>query len=201
MIKKGNNKVHKTGKWQKYKYVFAALIAIFVFCGFIFSYVAVVISASAPATKALNNISIINYTIQPSNTTPPLLSFSEGAYNLSFGQGYLNVTNTGDKKLTLTLTMSAIVSVYDGQDNKNITYNVGSMSIPNVIVNGHSTTNIQATLNDKTPTHGIPTMNNKPSGYWSYSCSVQASIPVSYLFWHTTVGCKTFDFTGSETIL
>ncbi len=46
-----NGKLQESGKWQKYKYAVAALIVIMVFCGFFFSYIAVVISASSRVVK------------------------------------------------------------------------------------------------------------------------------------------------------
>jgi hypothetical protein len=177
-------------------YAVAALIVISVFCGLIFSYIVVVISDSAPATKALDNISITNITLEP-NSTNPLINFR----GFTLGHGYLEITNTGDQNLTLTLTMSALVNSTNTLYVPNINQYAGSAIIPNITINAHSSRIISATAIDTAPPFHYTGWNQKPSGYWSYSCAVQASIPISYLFWHTTVGCKTFDFTGSEIIL
>jgi hypothetical protein len=186
------DKVLKSGKWQKYKYAVAALIAIMVFCAFIVSLVAVTLSASAPATNALGNVNITNYIPpQPNSTNPVLISFSTGSFRIETGEGYLNITNTGDQNLTLTLTMSAIITAYNTQHTD---YSLGSILIPNVIVNAHGSKIIPATLNDTAP---IVDWTEKPSGYWGYSWSVQASITTNYLFWHPEVSYKTFDFNGS----
>lgn len=186
--------MYQSGRWQKYKYAVAALIAIMVFCGFLFSYVDVAISASAPATKALNNIAV-----SPSTATyelseaPPLVSFSTGSYRLNFGEGVIEVCNNAYTNVTVTLTVSAIVGCYDGLDNRYTNYDLGSVVISNVRLAGLEVDNIQVTLNDTTP---IANWTERPSGLWNYTCSVQASIPVNYLFWQTTVGDKTFDFNG-----
>jgi hypothetical protein len=175
----------ESAKWQQYKHAVAALIVIIVFCGFLFSYIAVVISASSPATKALNNIDI---TI--SQTNPPAAIIDGNLVN--FAQGYLNVTNTGDKNVTVTLIMSATVYVWDGY--KNIYYNLGSMTIPDSIIGADSTKIIQATING---TEGI----FPEFGAWSYYCSVQASITLNYLFLHPEVANKTIEFNGTASIL
>jgi len=43
--------MNKSAKWQQYKYAVAALIVIIIFCGFLFSYIAVAISASSRVAK------------------------------------------------------------------------------------------------------------------------------------------------------
>lgn len=189
--------MNKSAKWQQYKYAVAALIAILVFCGLIFSYVTVVISASAPATKALDNILIINYTTLAPNSTNPLINFR----GFTFGHGYLEITNSADQNLTLTLTLSAVVNSTNALYVPNANEYAGSDIVSNITVDAHSSKIISATATDEASPFHYTGWNQKASGYWSYSCLVQASIPVSYFFWHTTVGCKTFDFTGSETIL
>lgn len=189
------NKVLRSGKWQKCKYAVAALIAIMVFCAFIFSLIAVTLSASAPATNALDNINITNYIPpQPNSTNPALISFSTGSFRIETGEGYLNITNTGDQNLTLTLTMSAIITAYNTQHTD---CSLGSILIPNVVTNAHGSKIIPATVNDTAP---IVRWTEKPSGYWGYSWSIQASITTNYLFWHPAVSYKTFDFNGSAII-
>ena len=188
--------MYKSDKWQKYKYAVAALIAIMVFCAFIFSFIAVTLSANAPATKALNNVGITNYIPpEPNSTNPVLISFSTGKWRLELGEGYLNITNTGNQNLTLTLTMAATVTAINQQHTN---YDLGSMTIPNVAINAHGSQIISATLNDTTP---IVHWTDRPSGYWGYSWSVQASIATNYLFLHPAAGYRTFDFNGSAIIL
>jgi len=187
-----DQKVYKSGKWQKYKYATAAIIVIIVFSTFLASYIAVAI----PAEKPLNVISITNYIPPEANSTNlALISFSTGTYRMYGGEGYLNIANTGDQNLTLTLTMSATVTAINQQQTN---YNLGSIVIPKVTVNAHSSKIIPATLNDTTP---IVHWTQKPSGYWGYSWSVQASSNVNFLFFHPAVGYKTFEFNGFAIVL
>lgn len=181
-------------RWQKYKYAVAALIAIMVFCGFTFSYLGVVIAESAPATKALDNITVTTYVPQQESVNQALFIFSTGSAEIA-RQGYLNITNTGSQNLTLDLTLSATVTAYNQQQTN---YNLGSISVTNVAVNAHSSRIISPTLDDKTP---IVHWTERPSGYWGYSWYVQASVATNYLFLQTAVGSKTFDFNGSAIIL
>lgn len=172
-----------------------------VFCGFLFSYVAIDSSSSNSTTKsvnsvsyasygALNNIIITNY-IPPlplNSTSPVLISFRTGKYTIETGEGYLNITNTGSQNLTLALIMSGnITAINQLQTN----YDLGSINIPDVTINGHSSRIISATLNDTTP---IVNWTERPSGYWGYSWSIQTSLAAN-----PTVGYKTFDFNGSAT--
>ncbi len=181
--------MNKSAKWQKYKYAVASIIVILIFSSLMLSYVAVAISATEP----LNNISISNFAPEPENMTgPSLVSFSTGSWRLNLGQGYLNITNTGDQNVTLTLKMSATTNI------QQTSFNLGSAVIPNVTINAHSSRIISATVNDKTP---IVNWTQKPSGYWAYSCSVQASYNINYLFWHPEVGEKTFDFNNGAAIV
>jgi len=185
----------RSERWQKYKYAVAALIAIIVFCAFLFSFVAVTLSANALATKALDNISITQYIPpEPSSTNPVLISFSTGKWRINTEGGYLNVTNTGDQNSTLTLMMTATITAINQQHTS---YSLGSITIPNITINAHSSQIISATLNDTTP---IVHWTDRPSGYWGYSWSVKASIATNYLFWHPAAGYRTFDFNGSAII-
>jgi hypothetical protein len=185
----------QSGNWQKYKYAVTALIIIIIFCGFLFSYIAVVISASAPATKALNSITITNYIPPEQNSSnPALISFSTGKYTINNGVGYLNISNTGNENQALALTMFATVTAYNQQQ---LNYNLGSVGIANLVVEAHSSKIIIATLKDTNP---IMNWTEKPSGYWGYSWSIQTSISTNYLFWHPAVSYKTFNFNGSAII-
>jgi len=197
--------MYKSAKWQQNRYAIAALI---IFCAIISSYIAIATRASNLTAKPVNsvsnpsysslsayetldNIMITNYVppLPLNNTNPALISFSTGKWTIENGEGYLNITNAGNQNLTLALTMSAYITAIN-QEQTN--YNLGSISIPNVTINGHSSRIISATINDTTP---IVNWTEKPSGYWGYSWSVQASLANN-----PTEGYKTFDFNGSADI-
>ncbi len=181
----------ESGKWQKYKYAVAALIAIMVFCGFLFSYVAVVTSASASATKALDNIIITNcFQHQPNCPNTVGISDSITNYSIALGQEF-NITNTSDKIIRLTLTCSAALTAIGAEQTN---YCLDSIAIP-ITITSHSSQVISADLN-----RTVPFLNLTISGfggYFGYSFSVDASTTANYLFWHPTVGYKAFDFNGS----
>jgi len=196
--------VYYSERWQKYKYAVAALIVIMVFCGFLFSYVGVAIQSSNPTAKphptpmpvyltnssygALNNIAITNY-IPPlplNSTIPVLISFSTGKWSIGNGVGYLNITNTSSQSLTLALKMSANITAINQQQTN---YNLGTVNLPNVTLSSCSSQIISATLNDTTP---IVNWTERPSGYFGYSWSIQASLANN-----PVVGYKTFSFNGS----
>lgn len=184
--------MQKSGKWQKYKYGVAALIAIVVFCGFLFSYVAVVASASDSATKALNNITITNnFQHQPNCPNTVGVSFCITNYSVALGQEF-NITNARDQNLTLTLKISpALTAIGDEQTN----YNLGSIAIPNETLTSHSSRIVSANLNSTEPFLNLT--NDGFGGCFGYSFTVDASVTTNYLFWHPTVGYRTFDFNGS----
>lgn len=184
--------MYKSGKWQKYKYAVAALIAIMVFCGFLFSYVAVVISVSDSATKALGNLTVTNcFQHQPSCPNTVGVSFGITNYSVALGQEF-NITNSGGQNLTLTLRFSsALTAIGDEQTD----YNLGTVAIPNVTLISHSSQIVSANLNSTVPPLNLTTSGL--GGYFCYSFSADASITANYLFWRPTVGYRTFDFNGS----
>lgn len=180
-----------SAKWQKYKYAVAAFIVIMVFCGFLFSYVAVAISASAPAAKALDNIAVTNnFQHQPNMPNTVGILWSITNYSIALGQDF-NITNTGDQNLTLTLMFSAALTAIGAEQTN---YCLHSIAIPNVTITSHSSRVISANLNSTVPDLNL---TGGSWGYFGYSFSVDASITTDYLFWHPTAGYKTFDFNGS----
>lgn len=143
-----------------------------------------------PVTYALNGISINNVTSQESTpNTPSLVTFSTGNWTLNFGYGYLNLTNTGDKDLTLNLKLSARITNFN---TEHVNYYLGSTLIRNVTAKAHSSILVSATLNDATP---IVHWAQRPSGSWSYCWSVQASANVHCLLPHSALQ-RTFEHTG-----
>lgn len=180
----------KSTKRQQYQYAAAAILIITVTTSLMLSYVAIAL----PVTSALNKLSINNVAYREvSIDTPPLVSFSTGNYTLNYGQGYLNITNEGDKDLTLNLKMSASII---GINAEHTNYYLGSTTIPNVTAKGHSSTIVSATIKDATP---IVNWTQKPSGSWTISWSVQASADVNYLLWHTALQ-KSFEYTEHMTV-
>ena len=176
----------KPTKRQKYQYAVTAILVIIIASTLMLSYVAV----TFPLIDALNKISINNITYQEVNlTTPALVSFSTGNWTLNFSQGYLNITNTGDKDLILNLVLSATVTDINTEHTN---YNLGSVTISNVTAAAHSSTIISATLKDTLP---IVNWTQKPSGYWGISWSIHASAEVNYLLSHPAFQ-KTFQYQG-----
>lgn len=159
-----------------YRYIVAPILVMIIVSSLLLSYVAVAL----PVTDALNNISISNVTSQESSpTTLPLISFILGNGTMTLGQGYFNITNTGNEDFTVSLKLSATVT---WMNTGIINYCLGSTTIPKVTVKGHSSTIISATVNDSTPI--VSEWGSKASGSWIYSWSVQASANVNYLFLH-----------------
>jgi hypothetical protein len=184
-----SNLVIKPTKKERYQYAIVAILIIIVTASMLLSFVAV----SLPVVDALNKVSINNVQYQEVTiATPPLVSFSTGNYTLNYGQGYLNITNTGDKDITLNLKMSATIT---GINTEHTDYPLGSTTIPNVTVKANSSTIVSATVKDTTP---IVNWTQRPSGSFTISWSVQASVKVNYL-WHITLQ-KSFEHIDSMNI-
>ncbi|MGA2681932.1 MAG: hypothetical protein ABSF44_09050 [Candidatus Bathyarchaeia archaeon] len=171
---------------RQYKYAVTAILVIII----AFSVMLYLDVNTLPVTHALNNISIKEVTSQESTpTTPSLITFSTGNSTLNFGYGYLNITNTGNKDLTLNLKLSARIT---NINTDNVNYYLGSTTISNVKVQGHSSTIISATLKDPTP---IVHWTQRASGFFAYSWSVQASANVHCLLPHPALQ-RTFTYQG-----
>src|SRR5208283_1693172 len=127
---------------------------------------------------------------QPNSPNTVGISWSIGNYSIELGQDF-NITNTGDQNLTLTLMFSAALTAIGAEKTD---YNLGSIAMPNVTLTSHSSRVISANLNSTVPDLNL---TEEGGGYFGYSFSVDASIATTYLFWHPTVGYKTFDFNGS----
>jgi hypothetical protein len=119
------------------------------------------------------------------------ISSSIGNYSIALGQEF-NITNTGDQNLTLTLMFSAALTAI-GTEQTN--YCLRSIAMPNVTITSHSSQVISANLNNTEPDLNLTTEGI--GSYFGYSFSVDASITTNYLFWHPTVGHKTFEFNCS----